>query len=188
MTIADKKTLRRQMRERRRALSAPERATAAERFADKIWPLLQRPDCQHVAVYLAVDGELDLQPLIERLWAAHKQVYLPVVTQLAPGQLRFARYRAGSRMKANRFGILEPCAGAMIRKEQLDVVLLPLTAFDHTGARLGMGGGFYDRTFACRRASLASRPCLIGAGYRWQQVAQVVREPHDLPVQAIVTD
>ena len=185
---ADKKTLRAQMRARRRALTMAERQAAAQRFADHIWPQLQRPQCRHIAVYLAFDGELDLQPLIARLWAAGKAVYLPVVSRLAPRRLWFRPYRPNQRLKTNRFGIPEPISGSVLASRQLDVVLLPLTAFDQAGTRLGMGGGFYDRTFAYRRASLASRPRLIGVGYRWQQVEQLVREPHDLPVQAIVTD
>jgi 5-formyltetrahydrofolate cyclo-ligase len=188
MTVTDKKALRRQMRTRRRTLSPAERAAAAKRVATRIWPLLQAQSCEHIAVYLAFDGELDLQPLIQRLWAAGKQVYLPIVTRLAPQRLWFRPYLADSAMRRNRFGIPEPISGGMWPSRQLDVVLLPLTAFDRQGTRLGMGGGFYDRTFAYRRASLVSRPRLIGVGYQWQEVEQLVREPHDLPVQAIVTD
>ena len=188
MTPSDKKTLRQQMRARRRALSPAERAAAAERFAQAMWPRLQPPPRQRIAVYLAFDGELDLQPLINRLWAAGKTVYLPVVTRLAPRRLWFREYRPDSPMRPNRFGIPEPLTGPLLPSRLLDVVLLPLTAFDASGTRLGMGGGFYDRTFSARRYTGNSRPRLIGVGYRWQQVSTLVREPHDLPVQAIVTD
>lgn len=188
MTPTDKKTLRRQMRARRRALSVSARADAAERFARAIWPQLRSPARQRIAVYLAFDGELDPQPLVRRLWAAGKAVYLPVVTRLAPCRLWFREYRPDSTLRPNRFGIPEPTDGALLPSRELDVVLLPLTAFDARGTRLGMGGGFYDRTFSARRYAGSSRPRLIGVGYRWQQVPMLVREPHDLPVQAIVTD
>ena len=184
----DKKALRAQMRARRRALSAAERQAAARRFADRIWPQLQAPQYRHIAVYLAFDGELDLRPLVERLWAAGKAVYLPVLSRWSARRLWFRRYGPHQPLKPNRYGIPEPISGSVLASRQLDVVLLPLTAFDQAGTRLGMGGGFYDCTFAYRRASLASRPRLIGVGYRWQEVQQLVREPHDLPVQAIVTD
>lgn len=187
-TPAEKKALRARMRARRRALSPAERAAAAERFQRRLWPQLQPPRCQRIAVYLAFDGELDLLPLIGRLWAANKEVYLPVVSRLEPQRLWFRRYEQNSPMKRNRFGILEPISGVVLASRQLDVVLLPLTAFDRHGNRLGMGGGFYDRTFAYRRHSLASRPRLIGVGYHWQQVEALAREPHDLPVQGIATD
>lgn len=184
----DKKALRALMRRRRRALSLAERTAAAERFQQQIWPSLQHTRCQRVAVYLAFDGELDLMPLIRRLWANNKKVYLPVVTRLAPQRLWFRRYAQNTPMKRNRFGIPEPISGAVLASRQLDVVLLPLTAFDRQGNRLGMGGGFYDRTFAYRRHSLASRPRLIGVGYHWQQIETLACEPHDLPVQGIATD
>lgn len=188
MTPPDKKSLRAQMRARRRALNPAERSAAAERFATAIWPQLQPTGIRHIAVYLAFDGELDPAPLVRRLWAAGKRVYLPVVTRLAPRRLWFREYRPDSRLQPNRFGIPEPVSGPLWPSRMLDVVLLPLTAFDASGTRLGMGGGFYDRTFSGRRHSGWSRPRLVGVGYRWQQVSALAREPHDLPVQAIVTD
>lgn len=184
----ENRALRAAMRARRRALTAAERAAAAERFADRIWPLLRPPRCRHIAVYFAFDGELDPAPLVRRLWAVGKQVYLPVVSRLAPHRLWFRRYTDTTPLQVNRYGIPEPDKGLLFPAPRLDVVLLPLTAFDAAGNRLGMGGGYYDRTFAHRRDSHASRPRLIGIGYRWQQVSALAREPHDLPVQAIVTD
>jgi len=188
MNAAEKTELRRAMRRRRRALSPAERATAAEQFPDRVWPLLRPPTCRHVAVYLAVAGELDLQPVIERLWLAGKQVYLPVVTRLMPERLAFCRYQANTPLQPNRYGINEPAHGVPWPTRQLDAVLLPLTAFDAAGHRLGMGGGFYDRTFAWRRHSGLRKPQLIGVGYDWQEVEMIETEPHDIAVQCIVTN
>ncbi len=188
MNAADKAELRRQMRRRRRALSAAEQAKAAEQFSARIWPLLRPPACRHVAVYLAVGGELDLTPLIETLWQTGKQVYLPVVTRLAPERLAFCRYQPDTPLQANRYGIGEPVQGTPWPTRHLDAVLLPLTAFDAAGNRLGMGGGFYDRPFAWRRHSGLRKPKLIGVGYDWQEVASIKTEPHDVAVQFIVTN
>ncbi len=188
MNSADKSQLRRAMRQQRRALPAAERAAAAEQFCRQIWPLLRPPACRHVAVYLAVNGELDLSPLIERLWQAGKQVYLPVVTRLAPERLAFCRYRFDTTLWPNRYGIGEPALLKPLPTRQLDAVLLPLTAFDAAGNRLGMGGGFYDRTFAWRRHAGLRKPLLIGVGYDWQEVEMIETEPHDVAVQFIVTN
>jgi 5-formyltetrahydrofolate cyclo-ligase len=71
---------------------------------------------------------------------------------------------------------------------KLDVVLLPLVAFDRRGNRLGMGGGFYDRTFAPRGRGRVSAPRLIGLAHGFQQVAELVDQPWDVPLRGVLTD
>src|SRR5687767_13746260 len=90
-------------------------------------------------------------------------------------------------MRRNRFGIPEP-TGRRCAPQQLDLVLLPLVAFDRRGARLGMGGGFYDRTFAFLRVAGRRKPRLVGLAHHFQEVAQLPREPWDVPLAAIVTE
>ncbi len=184
---ADKKTLRRDMRARRRALSPAERTTAAERLARQAIrsPLLMH--ARRVAVYLAFDGELDPQPLCDRLRARGVELYLPVIAPLPPLRLWFRRWDAGAPLRANRYGIPEPVNTPRLASHQLDVVLTPLTAFDASGGRLGMGAGFYDRTFAAMRWR-GSRPHLAGIAYRWQEVGKVPMDHHDLPLPTIWTD
>lgn len=129
-------------------------------------------------------------PALERVWAANRLVYLPV---LAEGSfLYFAPYRPGAPLRHNRFEIPEPevAPTEWLRPAQLDLVLTPLVAFDSTGTRLGMGGGFYDRGFAFMReaADRGHRPCLLGLAYEFQQVAELVRQPWDVPLDAVVTE
>lgn len=187
MPMTDKQALRRAMRARRQSLSASERAAAAERLARRALrsPLLAQ--ARRVAVYLAFDGELDPQPLCDRLRARGVELYLPVIAPLPPMRLWFRRWDAGAPLRANRYGIPEPVATPRLASHQLDVVLTPLTAFDIHGGRLGMGAGFYDRTFAAMRWR-GSRPHLAGIAYRWQEVAQVPMDSHDLPLPTIWTD
>jgi 5-formyltetrahydrofolate cyclo-ligase len=139
-------------------------------------------------VYLARDGELDLQPLVERAWAAGKRTYLPALWR---GRLAFLPHQRDSAMRRNRFGIPEPAVGPRRRASPcaLDLVLMPLVAFGAGGARLGMGGGFYDRTFAASvHRRHWRRPLLVGVGYAFQRVQPLPAQPWDVPLHGVVTE
>ncbi|MDG4552316.1 MAG: 5-formyltetrahydrofolate cyclo-ligase [Candidatus Contendobacter sp.] len=182
---------RRRLRARRRALSPIERDRAALAVARRLedWPAWD--GAIRVAGYWACDGELDPAPLLERAWATHRQVYLPVLD--GECSLRFAPYLPGTPLRRNRFHIPEPDVSPMewLEPSRLDVVLLPLVAFDSAGTRLGMGGGWYDRAFAFLRdpaCRSGHRPVLLGLGYEFQRVAALVRQAWDVPLDAAVTE
>ena len=141
-----------------------------------------------IAFYLANDGEIDPYRFLQRCHKLGKRCYLPV---LAPGkQLRFVRYRPGDRMNRNRFGIPEPRRRHLRRPTWLlGLVLLPLVGFDRHGARLGMGGGFYDRSLAYQqRQPSLPMPRLVGLAHRCQEVEKIPLESWDIPLSLIVTD
>lgn len=143
----------------------------------------------HVALYLPHDGEIDPIPLIERLWARGKNCYLPVLGRA--NVLRFAPVTPDSEFARNRFGIPEPqCAPkAHVRAAQLDLILLPLVGFDARGNRIGMGGGFYDRSLAFLRTRKQWRkPRLVGLAHDMQRVAAIAPQPWDVPLHGVVTD
>ena len=174
------------MRAARAALGVPERLAAADAvaaaFASR--PELRAPG--HVAGYWAVGGELPLHRVQTQL--APGQVWcLPVVQDDAT--LRFAPWRAGDATVANRFGIPEPAVDApsTLDAAELTVVLVPLVAFDAAGHRVGMGGGYYDRTFAFRHAA-AAPPWLVGVGYALQEVADAGAQAWDVRLDAIATE
>lgn len=180
----DKKQLRRHMRQQRRSLSPYQQRQAANGLVDQLrrQPLFQRS--QHIALYCAADGEIDPARLIRRF--PHKTFYLPVI--LRNQHLAFTRYRSSSRLYKNRFGIVEP-VGPRRHPRELDMVLMPLVAFDQQGNRLGMGGGFYDRTFAYLRDNpLRQRPHLIGLAHHLQQADHLPSDPWDIPLAAVATD
>ena len=104
----------------------------------------------------------------------------------AGNRLVFVEYRRGMPMRANRFGILEPCNAPPVALKELDVVCLPLVGFDRSGGRLGMGGGFYDRTFT--RSRTAAMPKLIGLAHSIQQCEQLPRDPWDIPLAGVLTE
>lgn len=178
------------MRARRTRLSPAEQADAAfhvaRRFASTA--LFQRS--QHIACYLPQRGELDPTPLMQRIWAMRKTCYLPVLSPLNTGRLWFVPYRAGDPLTPNRFNIPEPHLSAAHRAPPwaLDLILTPLVAFDVHGNRLGMGGGFYDRTFSfLKNRRHWRKPRLVGIAYDFQRVDTLQSCDWDVPLHAVVT-
>jgi len=179
-------TLRRELRAKRRALPAAIRIAAAEALASRLLTLPFAPVSGPVAGYWAMDGEMALHVWQMRL--PRECTYcLPVLHE--DGRLRFAPWRAGAALATNRFGIPEPDvpASALLPAEAMEFVVAPLVAFDAQGHRLGMGGGWYDRTFAFRRDRPAP-PHLIGAAFAAQQVESVFPEAWDMPLDALCTE
>ncbi len=186
MNSPDPHSIRQIMRKRRRAIGYGAQQRAAFRLAESLVGMPEYQQSQHIAVYWAVGGEIDLRELIKRAWADDKSCYLPV---LQGSSLGFACYRPGSQLVNNRFGIPEPKSTKAISPEALDLVLLPLVAFDSHCHRIGMGGGFYDRTFAKHEDSHQSRrPVLIGVGHRCQHIPMIEPMPWDVRLDNIVTD
>jgi len=184
-------SLRRQIRAQRRVLSAIERQQAAARAAEHSAASQWFTDAQHIAAYLAFDGEMDPIALIQHVWKQGKQIYLPMLIGTPPNRLSFAPYQPDTVLRPNRFGIPEPAVAAShwLPPSKLDLVFAPLVAFDATGTRLGMGGGFYDRTFAFRRQPPHPvKPRLLGLAYELQKVPVLERRPWDVPLDAVVTE
>ncbi len=183
--------IRRRMRARRRRLSRAERHGAALRAARllAVSPLLR--NSRRIACYFPCNGELDLTPVMQRIWAMGKQCYLPVLDELSSDRLWFAQYRQGDPLWLNRFGIPEPCRPGrwLVKPWQLDLILAPLVAFDSHGNRLGMGGGHYDRTLAfLRRRRHWLRPRFYGVAYEFQKIDRLQRQAWDVPLHGIVTE
>ena len=140
-----------------------------------------------VAGYWAVNGEMPLHAAYASLRAREQSYFLPVID--ASDLLRFARWTPASALRQNRYGIPEPDATDALAPDELDVVLLPLLGFDRTGNRLGMGAGYYDRSFAfLRDATRPVRPVLVGIGYHFQEVKRIVPEAWDIRLDFIATD
>ncbi len=182
----DRGALRRAMRERRRALPAPARIAAADTLAERLLALPFAPQSGYAAGYWAMDGEIALHAWQLRLPRGVRYC-LPVLH--ADDTLRFAPWTPGAPIAPNRYGIPEPevPADALLRPEQLDLVVAPLVAFDARGHRLGMGGGWYDRSFAFRTSQPAP-PRLVGAAFSVQQAGAIAPEAWDIPLDAVCTD
>jgi 5-formyltetrahydrofolate cyclo-ligase len=183
---AGKRALRAELRRRRRALPAPARIAAAEALPAHLrqQPAFTRPG--FIAGYWACAGEMPLHA-VQLALHAEQTWCLPVVQ--ADGRLRFAPWRPGLPLVANRYGIPEPDLPAvdLLEPEQLSVVLLPLLGFTRRGQRLGAGGGYYDRSFAFRGERPAP-PALIGVGYGFQACESLPADPWDVRLDAVATE
>ena len=145
---------------------------------------------RHIALYLANDSEIDPYLLIEHASFLGKKVYLPILSPLK-NSLYFAPYKTGDCLKLNRFKILEPICHPSKWKtaRQLDLLLLPLVAFDADGNRMGMGGGFYDRTLAyLQHRRFWKKPTLVGLAHEIQKVGQLNTHSWDIPLDYIITE
>ena len=179
------------MRSRRRTITPAARDAAARSFAciaDRA-NLLRRGT--RIAAYRPFGSEADTSQLIARAWQHGCAVFLPAVTSVQRMEMRFVRYRITTRLRRNAFGILEPdpAGNALLPPSQLDLIFMPLLAFDDSGARLGSGAGFYDRCLQHLHAEHRwRRPQLIGIGYELQHVAQLSSQHWDIPMDGIVTE
>jgi 5-formyltetrahydrofolate cyclo-ligase len=188
MSSEDRALLRQYFREKRNQLTTE---VQRQHAIDCLNICLQSNVLQstsNVACYLANDGELDPWDIIEFCWQQGTQVLLPVVDPERPGYLNFVKYRRDSSMQVNRFGIAEPIVtyDSICKLEKIDIIFAPLVAFDQYGNRLGMGGGFYDRTLApIRQYNLGPR--LIGLAHDCQQADKIPADGWDIPLQSIIT-
>lgn len=183
----DRLQLRRELRARRRAIQGVARRLKGQVLARRIDALgLLRPG-RRIGLYLATNEEIDTAPLLALARRRGCRVALPRVVSLRHDRMRFFDLTGDVRRGA--FGILEPRGGAPRSARELDVVFMPLVGFDARGNRMGMGRGFYDRHFAFRRRLVhCRRPLLVGLAYAVQEVPVLPRAPHDVPVDAIVTE
>jgi len=183
------RSLRQQMRHNRRQLSIFQQHHAARRLYRRISRRDLFHGARHIAFYLANDGEISTRPLLQHAWRLGKICYLPVMHPLQPGRLLFVKVDPATRLYRNRWGIYQPrLQTALIRHpEQLDLVIVPLVAFDEQGGRVGMGKGYYDRCFDFRRERVG-KPFLLGVAHEEQKVAGVIQPaPWDVLMDAVAT-
>jgi len=180
--MTDKKAIRQLFRKKRSALPAYRQQLASYAIADKVLrkiSAMQR--ARTIAFYIAKEGEIDLLPLMLHCLKQGRQCYLPVLESPDEKKLRFAEWVLGQAMSLNKFGITEPDVPRhhLLSAAEMDLIFMPLVAFDDCGNRLGMGGGYYDRTLAqCHGESAMSskKPFLVATGHDVQYIPQL---PHD---------
>ena len=179
------------MRARRRLVTASERARAARRFvilAERAH--LLRPG-RRIAVYQPFGHEADVSALTRRAWQRQCLVYAPVVTHRRRFAMHFVPLSADAKLAINAFGIREPVHSPHERIPvlRLDVIFMPLVAFDARGWRLGSGAGFYDRCLRHLRVTRRwRRPQLIGVAYEHQRVEALTPDAWDVPMDGVLTE
>ena len=177
--------LRQQIRKTRANLTALQQQQAEDSITQQALALIEAQNAQHIALYVSFDGEISTEKLIKTLWAQDKHVYLPVLHPFNPNHLLFLRYLPDTPMLKNKFGIWEPKLNVqnVLPLDELDILFTPLVAFDKQGNRLGMGGGFYDRTLQNWQNS-SFIP--VGLAHQCQQVELLPTEAWDVPLHRIL--
>lgn len=179
---------REQIKQQRRALTPTEVAIASAEIAQRVLNLSVLRRARNIGIYLAAFGEVDCTAISHYAWQRKKRIFAPILRKQA---LLFAPLHPGSELQKNRFGILEPVHtfADLVRPPELDVVLVPLVAFDTNRNRLGMGAGYYDRSFAQRlRRRRWRKPRLLGVAYSFQRVASIQPQAWDVPLDAVITE
>ncbi len=189
---AHTRKVRASARRARRAIGPERQAEHAEAASRAVLSSGVMFRASRVGLYFsqAADGELDTLPLLSRLWASGKCVAVPVVGRT--GEMDFYRVTPRTALTHNRYGIIEPRtrgtrAGRFVSPLALDVLFVPLVAFDDAGSRLGMGAGYYDRFLGAQPPSM--RPLTVGLAHEVQRSADALeRQPWDVPLDAIATE
>lgn len=185
------KELRRHLIQQRLSQSPKQCANSSHIIFKKIitHPLFIRSN--RIAIYLPMRGEVDIQLVQTKAEQMQKSCFLPVLHPFKHNRLLFIGYKCGDKLVKNRYGIWEPVIDTdkIVAPWSLDLVITPLVAFDTGLNRLGMGGGFYDRTFAfTRHKKFLHSPILMGVAYEFQKVPPLETHPWDIALNTVVTE
>ena len=183
-TLVQRQQLRRQLRQARRQLSPYQQQQASQQIALRFARLFIFKRAKRIAFYQASDGELNPQLLIKLAIKLKKHCYLPVLQRFPNQELGFVQIKHNTRLHKHRFGFKEPKHQPRLFIHQLDLVCLPLVGFDKYGHRLGMGGGFYDRSLAKKKFSQVYK---LGIAHDCQQLTALEAAPWDITLNAVLT-
>ena len=186
--LAQRREVRQQMVDQRRALPAAARIAAAQGLRRSLEQLPEYFTDARVAGYWASHGELPLNLVISPLAGRGQSFLLPLVGK--DKRLHFAAWKLGDPVQANRYGIPEPVEPTeLLEPMQLNLVFVPLLGFDRRGNRLGYGGGYYDRSFAFLTERMRpTEPLLVGIAYAFQELPEVDQQDWDIPLDFIATE
>lgn len=186
----DKTALRKHFRDLRRQLTMQQQDIAANGLNQLVQTQHMLQPNQTVALYLANDGELNCRPLIEWCWQQSIQVTLPVIHPFNPQFLLFLLFTPETPMVKNKFGIKEPKLDVtqLVPLNHLTTIFLPLVAFDDDGNRLGMGGGFYDRTLCALTSQKNNNDItFVGVAHECQNAHKLAVDKWDVKMDKIIT-
>jgi 5-formyltetrahydrofolate cyclo-ligase len=187
-TPYDRQQLRRTMRQQRKGVPGSVARAASQDIARHLSRQIIKG--QRIAIYLAFDGEIDLSHFVRYAQRLSCTLYAPRIVNMHAKRMEFIELHRQGEQQANRFSILEPRnhLHRRIDPRKLDVVLLPLVAFDMHGWRLGFGAGFYDRKLSFLRRKFCRKPLLIGVSYEFQRVPPQTPGAWDVLLDAVVTE
>lgn len=164
-----------------------ERQLASQTIADKIISSDLFLHATDIAVYIPTESEVDTWPIIKRAWQMKKRTFAPIAQKTFT--LSFRRFDNENELLTSKMGLREPINGQSVQPDALDLVLTPLVAFDAQKNRIGMGGGYYDRTFSfLEQKPDAIKPVLAGLAFERQRVEKIPSNPWDIPLLHVFTE
>lgn len=189
-TGGERTAIRSQMRELRRGIDSTTRskaeASACSHLVEALGPIHSSTGQRRLGIYLPVDGEISPLPALGDLTSAGWSTWLPVIGN--SGSMHFRLWSEGDELATNRFGIGEPLPeSAALDAGALTAIVVPCVAVDPSGARVGMGAGYYDRALASENTSRTA-PLLIGFAFEFQVVQRIESAAWDIPMELIITD
>jgi len=182
--------IRKQLRVKRRSLSPQLQHSASKQLASYLCKKSVFINAQKIGFYIANDGEIDPAELMTSAKNLNKQCFLPIVGPNKTNNLYFGPFDANTKLKPNRYGILEPSLdeGKTVFPRSLDVLFMPLVGFDRQGNRIGMGSGYYDRALAFMKEQENPSLTLVGLAHSIQEVSQISSQSWDIPLHLIATE
>lgn len=183
-----KQLIRSKIRKIRKSIPPEQALSASQKLCNNVIKHQHYKKAAHIACFISFDSEISTQVLLHHIVQDKGTCYLPKLKPTPPNRLWFMPYKKDTKLIANKLGIPEVAlpVNHAIRLSSLDILLMPLVAFDPQGNRLGMGGGYYDATLAHLK-NAAHRPLLYGIAYQEQQVSQLPIESWDFPLDGIFT-
>lgn len=180
-----KKILRKAIINQRQQLAPDIQQQASQTICSNLSALPAIAAAKTIALYHGTHGEANPFPLVKQV--SDKIWLMPVINP--KNQLDFVVFDKHSKMIKNRYDIHEPeNRENSIPPQQIDVILMPLVAFDHYGNRIGRGAGHYDRALSFMQHSNCKKPWLIGIAYAFQQTENIATDQWDIPLNTIVTE
>lgn len=176
-----KEELRTEMRAKRRELTIKEVDCRSEIICNNLFTLENVNNAAVICTFLSAFKEPDTFRIIEKLWKKGCKVVVPI-TDMENVSLSLSYIDGMADLKKGAYGISEPSAIKEANAADIDLILVPGLAFDRNGGRMGFGKGYYDRLLE------SSNAIKIGICYDFQLLDNIPTEPHDIPMNIIVTD
>ncbi|WP_194774931.1 5-formyltetrahydrofolate cyclo-ligase [Pararhodonellum marinum] len=179
-----KQTIRKTYKQKRQDLSQAERLEKSQQIAQQVASLLkENPSWHHFHIFLPIERllEVDTFPIIHELWKSEKRLYTSV-TDMEKGSMEGVALHPDAGFRQGKWGMLFPEPIELVSLQQLQVVFIPLLAYDLKGNRLGYGKGHYDQFLK----SLGNKPVKIGLSF-FPPMERIVPEDHDIPLDMCVS-
>jgi len=190
MINSDRATLRMELRRKRHALSSSEQHHAAKRLYHRVATQTFFLKAKRIAFYFANDAEVDPLALLFKALEMGKQCFLPILSSHQPERVCFASFREGDPLEPNQWGVLEPVSTVrdLVSTRSINLVFVPLVGFDEHCNRLGMGKGYYDRTFGYKTRTGYNKPKLVGLAHECQKTPSVPTDFWDVRLDGVISD